>query len=624
MTDQVFEPKDPKFNELMGGTGSGAARKLKKKDPPFTTRPELMGTHGMVTSTHWLATAAGMAMYEKGGNAFDAAVATGFALQVLEPAMNGPAGDVPIIFYDAKSDSVKVIAGQGCAPAAMTIEKFQELGLTDVIPGAGLLPAPVPGAFGAWTMLLRDYGTMSLRDVTEHAIGYARNGFPINATLHNFLFTLEDLFMTEWKTSGAVYLKNGVPVPGDLLTNLKLADTYERIVNESESIKGNREKHINHAVDMFYRGFVAEAIGNFATKEPVLDNTGRRHYGLITADDLANWSPTLEEPLSYDYHNYTVYKTNSWAQAPVLLQQLALLKGFDIENMDMMGPEYVHTVVECAKLAFADREKFYGDPKFVDVPFDILLSDDYNDARRDLVGDQASFDLRPGDVPGYGSDNVYFKTEADIDMAATLPAKGFPQEAVVPGETCHVDAGDRFGNLISVTPSGGWCKASPVIPELGFMLGTRAQMFWLEPGKPNSLEPGKRPRTTLTPTFAKKDGKPYMAFGTPGGDQQDQWILNFFLRHVHGKMNLQEAIDAPTFRTSHFPSSFYPRLSQPGHISLESRLPKKTVDALKKRGHKVDLTGDWSQGRLTAVTNENGLLRAAANPRFMQTYAFGR
>jgi gamma-glutamyltranspeptidase/glutathione hydrolase len=194
----------------------------------------------------------------------------------------------------------------------------------------------------------------------------------------------------------------------------------------------------------------------------------------------------------------------------------------------------------------------------------------------------------------------------------------------VPGETCHVDAGDRFGNLISVTPSGGWCKASPVIPELGFMLGTRAQMFWLEPGKPNSLEPGKRPRTTLTPTFAKKDGKPYMAFGTPGGDQQDQWILNFFLRHVHGKMNLQEAIDAPTFRTSHFPSSFYPRLSQPGHISLESRLPKKTVDALKKRGHKVDLTGDWSQGRLTAVTNENGLLRAAANPRFMQTYAFGR
>ena len=624
MTDQTYDPNDPKFKDLMAGSGSGGTRKLKGKEAAFTTRPELMGTHGMVTSTHWLATAAGMAMYEKGGTAFDAAVATGFSLQVLEPAMNGPAGDVPIILYDAKSDSVKVIAGQGCAPAAMTIEKFQELGITDVIPGAGLLPAPVPGAFGAWMMLLRDYGTLSLRDVMGHAIGYARNGFPINATLHNFINTLAELFTNEWWTSGEVYLKNGVPQPGDLLTNLKLADTYERIIKESEAVGGSREKQIDHATDMFYRGFVAEEIDKFVRQGPVLDNTGRRHHGLITGDDLANWSATLEEPLSYDYHNYTVYKSNSWSQAPVLLQQLALLKGFDIENMDMMGADYVHTVVECAKLAFADREKFYGDPNFVDVPFDVLLSDEYNDARRKLVGDQASFDLRPGDVPGFGSDNVYFKTEADINMAATRPAPGFPQEAVVPGETCHVDAGDRHGNLISVTPSGGWCKASPVIPELGFMLGTRAQMFWLEPGKPNSLEPGKRPRTTLTPTFAKKDGKPYMAFGSPGGDQQDQWILHFFLRHLHGKMNLQEAIDAPTASTRHFPSSFYPRLSQPGVVSLESRFPEKTVDELKKRGHDVSLSGDWSQGRLTAVSKVDKVLRAAANPRFMQTYAFGR
>lgn len=624
MIDQVYNLKDPKFKNLMSGTGSGVNRKLKGKDPSFTTRPELMGTYGMVASTHWLATAAGMAMYEKGGNAFDSAVATGFALQVLEPAMNGPAGDVPIIFYDSTSDSVKVINGQGSAPSAMTIEKFQELGITDVIPGTGLLPAPVPGAFGAWTLLLRDYGTMKLRDVIEHAINYARNGFPINATLHNFIDTLAELFSKEWKTSGDVYLKNGIPQVGDIITNIKLAETYERIVKESESIKGSREIQINHATDMFYKGFVAEAIGSFSAREQVLDNTGRRHYGLITADDLANWSAELEEPLSYDYHNYTVYKSNSWSQAPVFLQQLALLKGFDIENMDMTSSEYVHTVVECAKLAFADREKFYGDPKFVEVPFDILLSDKYNDDRRKLISDEASFELRPGKISGFGSENVYFKTAEDIDLATTLPAPGFPKEATIPGETCHVDTGDRYGNLVSATPSGGWCKASPVIPELGFMLGTRAQMFWLEPGKPNSLEPGKRPRTTLTPTFAKKNGRPYMAFGTPGGDQQDQWILNFFLRHVHGQMNLQEAIDSPTFRTTHFPSSFYPRLSQPGHISLENRFPEKTIEDLKKRGHKVDLTGNWSQGRLTAVSNENGILRAAANPRFMQTYAFGR
>jgi gamma-glutamyltranspeptidase/glutathione hydrolase len=340
---------------------------------------------------------------------------------------------------------------------------------------------------------------------------------------------------------------------------------------------------------------------------------------------MAAWEPTIEAPLTYDYGRYTVCKAGVWSQGPVLLQQLALLKGFELDGLDPIGPDFIHLQVECAKLAFADREAFYGDPKFVDVPTTTLLSDAYNAERRKLVSERASLEMRPGTVAGFGG-KVDQTRRADTTRAAALgagePTVGRLGEVV--GDTVHFDIVDRAGNMVSSTPSGGWLQSSPVIPELGFCLGTRAQMFWLDEGHPAALAPGKRPRTTLTPTLALRDGEPYLAWGTPGGDQQDQWTAQFFLRHVHAGLNLQEAIDAPAWHSDHFPSSFWPRTAQLGVLVVESRLPEATIKALRARGHKVEVGPAWSEGRLTAASQVGPRRRAAANPRGMQGYAAGR
>jgi gamma-glutamyltranspeptidase/glutathione hydrolase len=600
--------------------------------PSFTTRPEILGTFGVVTSTHWLASATGMAVLEKGGNAFDAAVAAGFALQVVEPHLNGPGGDLPILLYSAARDELQVICGQGTAPAAATIEAYRELGL-DLVPGTGLLAATVPGAFGAWLLMLRDHGSLRLRDVLTPAIAFAEKGYPLVPLISATIERVRELFQAEWPSSAAVYLPGGaVPEPGRLFRNPTLAATYARILEEAESAGGNREAQIEAARRAWYQGFVAEAIDRFCREKQVMDSSGRRHRGLLTADDLAGWRATVEEPLRYDYHGYTLCKAGPWSQAPVALQQLALLKGFDLSGLSVDDPDFVHTVVECAKLAFADREAFYGDPAFVEVPIAELLSEPYNAARRELVGERASLDLRSGRIEGYGG-RVPLRSSTSAEDVAHAGAHGVGEPTGAPaertelagrGDTCHLDVIDRHGNMVSATPSGGWLQSSPVIPELGFCLGTRGQMFWLEEGRPASLAPGKRPRTTLSPSLALRDGKPYLAFGTPGGDQQDQWSLHVFLRHVHFGMNLQEAIDAPAFHTEHAPSSFYPREGRPGHLALEGRFPRATIAALQRRGHEVEVRDDWSLGRVTAAARDGELLKAAANPRLMQNYAIGR
>jgi gamma-glutamyltranspeptidase / glutathione hydrolase len=600
--------------------------------PAFTTRPEILGTFGVVTSTHWLASATGMAILEKGGNAFDAAVAAGFALQVVEPHLNGPGGDLPILLYSTARDQLQVICGQGTAPAAATIEAYRELGL-DLVPGTGLLAAVVPGAFDAWLLMLRDHGTMRLRDVLTPAIAFARQGYPVVPLISATIEGVRALFETEWPSSAAVYLPGGeVPEPGRLFRNPTLAAAYTRILKEAGSAGTDREAQIEAARRAWYQGFVAEAIDRFCRDNVVMDSSGHRHKGLLTADDLAGWQATIEEPLRYDYQGYTLCKAGPWSQAPVALQQLALLKSFDLSGSSADDPDFVHTVVECAKLAFADREAFYGDPAFVEVPIADLLSEPYNAARRRLVGDRASLELRPGRIEGYGG-RVQLRVQTSTEDVAHAGAHGVGEPTVAPadrpelagrGDTCHLDVIDRQGNMVSATPSGGWLQSSPVIPELGFCLGTRGQMFWLEEGRPASLAPGKRPRTTLTPSLALRDGEPYLAFGTPGGDQQDQWSLHVFLRHVHFGMNLQEAIDAPAFHTEHAPSSFYPREARPGHLALEGRFSRATVDALRRRGHQVEVREDWSLGRVTAAAKDGELLRAAANPRLMQNYAIGR
>jgi gamma-glutamyltranspeptidase/glutathione hydrolase len=537
-----------------------------------------------------------MAVLERGGNAFDAAVATGLALQVVHPHLNGPGGDLPVVFWSAERGEPLVLSAQGPAPAGATIARYRELGL-ELIPGTGLLPACVPGAFDGWMLLLRDFGTMRLAEVAEYAIGFAGHGHPAVPGLREAILAAEPN-LRHWPASAALYLPP--PETGLPFRNPELAATYRRIVDGARG--GGREEEIDRARDLWYRGFVAEAFARFSAE----------NGGVITGDDLASYRATIEQPLTYDFRGTTVCKAGPWSQGPVFLQQLALLDGFDLEGMGLNSPEYVHTVLECAKLAFADREAFYGDPLFADVPLEHLLSRKYADERRGLVGDTASVELRPGGGR---------LAEVGLAPAGSTAGRGDPTR----GDTVHLDTVDRFGNFVSATPSGGWLQSSPTVPGLGFPLGTRAQMFWLDEEHPNALEPGKRPRTTLTPSLALRGGEPYLAFGTPGGDQQDQWTVLFFLAHEVFGLDLQAATDVARFHTAHFRSSFYPRNPRPNVAEVEGRIGEETLSGLRERGHEVVVVDDWSLGLVSCAGRDpDGTLKAAADARKACAYAVGR
>ncbi|MEU5375173.1 MULTISPECIES: gamma-glutamyltransferase family protein [unclassified Streptomyces] len=607
----------------------------------FTTRPTLQGTFGMVSSTHWLASQSAMAVLEDGGNAFDAAVAGAFVLHVVEPHLNGPAGEVPILLAPAGGE-VRVLCGQGVAPAGATIDHYRGLGL-DLVPGTGPLAAAVPGAFDAWMLLLRDHGTKSLADILKYAIGYAEHGHAPVDRVGETVESVRRLFETEWTSSAEVYLRDGkAPVAGELLRNPALAATWKRLLTEVSGA-GDREAQIEAARQVWRSGFIAEALVRQSAR-PTMDTSGERHSGTLTAADLAGWSAGYETPATYDWNGWTVCKAGPWSQGPVLLQQLALLPP---ELPAYGSPEYVHLLIEGCKLAMADREAWYGDA--AEVPLDDLLSDTYNAERRALVGGKASYELRPGapggrparlsvraravaaDEPGFDPMGV---GEPTVAKSPTSPVPGEPDVAAdgtTRGDTCHLDVVDRWGNMVAATPSGGWLQSNPVVPELGFPLGTRLQMTWLDEGLPNSLTPGRRPRTTLTPSIALRDGVPVLAFGTPGGDQQDQWQLHFFLAAalrpaIRGGLDLQGAIDAPNWHNDSFPGSFFPRGMRPGSVTVESRTDPEVVEELRRRGHDVTVGEAWSEGRLCAVARDprTGVLSAAANPRGMQGYAVGR
>jgi gamma-glutamyltranspeptidase/glutathione hydrolase len=350
---------------------------------------------------------------------------------------------------------------------------------------------------------------------------------------------------------------------------------------------------------------------------------------------MAAWSATTEACARVSYRGWEVFKAGAWSQGPVMLQALKLLEGFDIPSMDTLGEEFVHVLVEAKKLAYADRESWYGEPEGGDVPIAALLSDPYAAERRRLVGPEASREMRPG-APGGRNPNfpryalaggggeagigepARVEQESQDRARAARPSRG-PAE----GDTCHLDVIDRWGNVVAATPSGGWLQSSPAIPGLGFCLGTRAQMFWMQEGLPSTLRPGARPRTTLTPTIARR-GDATMAFGSPGGDNQDQWILQFFLRHADHGLNLQAAIDAPQLQSDHWPNSFYPRHAAPAKLQLEGRFPRETIAGLERRGHEVKVVGDWTLGRNCAAATDGRVLRAAATPRLQQAYALGR
>ncbi|WP_454859786.1 gamma-glutamyltransferase family protein [Promicromonospora soli] len=620
------------------------------------TRPDLKGTFGMVGSTHWIATASAQAVLERGGNAFDAAVAGAFVLHVVEPHLNGPGGDMTGVFVTADAPSApRVLVGQGPAPAGATIEHYRAEGL-DLVPGSGALAAAVPGSVDAWLLLLRDHGTWDLGDVLAYAIGYARDGHPLLARVSSTISLVADLFRDHWPTSAARWLPDGeVPAPGTVVTDPEYADLLDAVVAAGSTAETREE-----AIDLAraaWRERVGTAVEEFV-RTPHRHADGGDHAGVMTAADVAGFEASYEDATTVTFRGYTVAKTGAWGQGPALLATLKILEGFDDAALDPSTELGAHTILEAQKLALADRDVWYGDPAADDVPLTYLLSEDYAARRRAVITDAASREVRPGEVPGHPTPPVpplrtEYATSAPAGSLPGAPTGGAAAgvgEPTVPvstsstrepvvepvetpdhtgatrGDTCHIDVVDRWGNMVSATPSGGWLQSSPTVPGLGFCLGTRLQMTWLDEASPSALVPGRRPRTTLTPTLVLRDGEPVIALGSPGGDQQDQWQLLFLLRVLVGGYTPQQAIDAPALHTTSFPGSFWPRTWTPGGAVVEDRLGDDVIAALVRRGHVVTRAGDWALGRLSAVTRDpaTGLLGAAANPRGAQGYAAGR
>jgi len=576
----------------------------------FTTRPVIMGRRGVVTSGHYLASAAGMRMFERGGNAVDAGVAAGLALAVLKPQDNGIGGEAPMLIHDPCTARTVAISGQGTAPARATVEWFRQARI-EMIPGNGLLAAMVPGAFDAWILALQHFGTLSLSEVLAPALELAADGFAMYPALRRAILTHQDKFRTLWPTSAAIYLPGGTaPEVGDRFRQPDWAASIGGTAEaEAAALRGGatRTEALQAGRDHFYRGAIARSIARFAAETEVLDHSGRANRGLITYEDLAAYRGRIEDPVSIEYRGLRVHKCGPWSQGPAFLQQLRLLQGYDLPSLGHNSVAYIHTLVEAAKLAFADRDRYYGDPLFVEVPMDRLLSESYAAERRALIDpDRASLEIRAGEwAQGGGM---------------------VPEDGAHRRDTTHLDAIDGSGLMISATPSGGWMPSSPVVEGLGFPLGTRGQMFWLDPAHPSVLAPGKRPRTTLTPSLVTRDGAPEMVFGTPGGDQQDQWTLQFFLNVVEFGMDLQAALDAPLFHTDHLPSSFYPRETQLGSLAIEERVPEAVREALAAMGHRLTVAPEWGIGGQVCGARfdpASGRIEAGASPRGQVAYALG-
>jgi len=596
---------------------------------PHTTRPVISGKRGVAAAGHYLAAAAGFRIMEQGGNAVDAAAAMCFCLNLLEPHRNGVGGEVPVLVYSAKQRQTFAVCGQGWSPMALTIDWCMAEGI-DLIPGDGFIPACVPAVVDTWAIALGRFGTMSFSQVLAPAIELARSGFPVYEALHEYLKSNRQKFAERYPTTAALfYPGEEIPATGELLRNPDLAEMLELLCQaEDKAAAAGRIAGIEAARDAFHKGEITERILDFISQNAVEDATGSEHKGLLSYEDFAEWHAAVEEPVTLGYGGLDIHKCQPWSQGPVFLQQLSLLKGFNLPAAGHNSGEYLHTLVECAKLAFADREAYYGDPAYDSVPLEVLLSDSYEHARRELVGREASSKLRPGDagegIPEYVDSDVAEDNRRALGIAGKSPANLGQGHAHL-GDTTYLCAADSEGNLVSATPSGGWIGTSPVIPGVGFALGTRAQMFYLNPNRPNALEPRKRPRTTLTPTLVTREGRPYLAFGTPGGDSQDQWTLQFFLNHIVFGMNLQEAIDAPTVHSEHFPSSFYPRKAHPRRMVAEGRISSEVLAELERRGHDVEVVGNWAHGKVMAaeIDAERGTLHAAASSRGNLAYALG-
>ncbi|MCC6000422.1 MAG: gamma-glutamyltransferase [Pararhodobacter sp.] len=619
------------------------------------TRVEVLGWMGVASTSHWLSSQTALAMLERGGNAFDAAVAAGLVMQVVQPHLNGPAGDVAILVHDGASGTVASICGQGPAPAGLNIAAIRALGL-DMIPGTGLLPAVVPGAFDAWMMLLLEKGTIDLAEALAPAILYATRGIPVDPRLHETLSAAVPVFAKYWPASGAAFLNpdGTAPAVGALFANPTLAATWTRLLREAQACSPDRDAQIEAARAIWSDGFIAGAIDSFCGSAHAMDISGAEHGAKLRGSDMSQWRASWEPVVSLPYAGGMVYKCGGWTQGPALLQALAMLPPDQMAAMEPAGAAFIHQVTEAVKLALADRDSHYGEspvltPRERAVLMAQLLSPDYAAQRACLIGANASSEFRPGAVPGqdwrpdfasaclrqrdagilaaYGGGEPTVRampeSPAGGDMANEADALAYRVRAV--GDTSCLSVADAQGNVVSATPSGGWLQSSPVIAELGFPLGTRAQMMWLEAASPSGLAPGTRPRTTLTPTLATRPDGRVTALGTPGGDQQEQWQAAFLIRHMVQGLSLQDAIDAPGFHTNQVINSFYPRGAIRDSLVVEDRLAPGVVEALRERGHKVTLAGPWAEGRLCALeARAGGTLRAAATCRGGQSLAIGR
>jgi gamma-glutamyltranspeptidase/glutathione hydrolase len=580
-------------------------------------RPTLMGTRGMIATEHYLSAEAGMRMLHAGGNAFDAAVAATLAEGVLNPHMHTFGGEISALVYHAREKQVFSINGDTVAPKAANIDWFRRNEM-NLIPFNGVLAAGPCAAPDALLSVLERLGTLSFTEVVEPALELAEGGFPLHKALRGPApaYMLTDFsivgnaenFRKHWPSSAKVYLPGGRLLDvGEVLKNPDLGRTFRRLIDaESKGKSQGREHGLAAARETFYKGEIAQIIAAHA----------RERGGFLAAEDFANFRCKIESPVVLNYRGYDVYKCGPWSQGPVFLQQLAILEGYDLKGLGHNSADYVHTIAETTKLAFADREQYYGDPDFIDVPLAGLLSKEYAANRRMLIDPRrASRDQRPGNP----------RTGAALLQGEEI----FAARNWGPG-TVYVTVVDKERNMASFTPSGAWIPSSPVIEGIGFPLGTRVQTFYLDPRHPNALVPGKRPRTTLTPTLVLKNGAPCMVFGTPGGDQQDQWTLQFFLNVVEFGMPVQDAIEAPRFSSAHFPSSFYPHNAVPGLLRIEERVPYEIRRELEARGHKLDVKEDWSEGDVLGicVDLERGVLHGGADPRGeqskrMPSYAMG-
>lgn len=567
-----------------------------------TMFPPVRGTREMVGAANNQEVEAGYRLLTQGGNAVDAGVAAVLAAAVTEQNRFGLGGEIPIL-VKLSGKPVVAVSGIGTAPAKATAEFYrnrkaelwEDPARKPPIPELGILAAPVPGVFDGLILALDRFGTKPFAAVAAPAIEDA-DGFPIGEEFAGFLRAGQK-FLLLWPASRDFFLPGGSPpARGSLYREPILARTLRELAAVEAKTRGGRSAKLRAVRNHFYKGALAKRLAAWS----------ERNGGLIRDPDLSGFHAETDKPRCGSYRGYEICKPGFWTQGPVMIEMLNILEGYDLKAMGHNSPEYLHTAIEAAKLAFADRDRYYGDPKFSAIPEQTLLSRDYAAERRKLIDSaHASMEHRPGKLAPPGK-----------------PAESATAHNIVPDTTC-VNVVDRNGNVFSATPSGGWLP-SVIAGDTGIPLSTRMQSFVLDAGHPNQLQAGKRPRVTLSPTIVLKDGKPFLALSTPGGDNQDQALLQVLLNIVTFGMNPQEAVEAPRFQTEHFYSSFANHEFVPGKLNLEGRIPKATADKLIALGHRVTVTGDWSNSSApTVIQLENGVLQGGADPR-RSRFIFGR